>query len=525
MSKPFNLKRILIVAFIVLLAVLFTLEFGPGSPGATTQANEVIAHVGNKKIMLSDLLNAINPEMEPLLRNPDLAELVEGYYLNLLEQLVDATFLEQQAPREGIAISNAQLLAHLQQNQAFHKEGQFDPQTYQRLVQSNLGLSTVTYERELRANIARYKLQQFLDYLSYVSEEELYAEYTLVANKANVRFVRFSPAQLAFGLSAPTPQELAQFVTENAHRLEAFYQQNTHDYMEPERLRLRHMFIERLAKASDDTSPETEEPARQKAQALLLSLQQGAEFETLARESSEDLETKAKGGDLGWVEAHQLPPGLTNAVFNLKVGETSPVLETPRGYFIYRIEERTERHPKPLQDVQQDIALTLWTQQKSEQLAYAEAKKTLEALLQGKPLDALFPPASSELGNLLGTPFSHRPTSNKPEAVTTGLFAANHSSIPRLGDNSTLKNLIFQRTSPGPLPEIQRLGQDFLVMELIERQNPTQAGFEEEKHHLRETLQKNKALQTQAELLGQMKAHEQPKLFPEKLKKLSRPGS
>jgi len=526
MTKPFNIKRIIIVTFIVLLAVLFALEFGPGSRRSTAQeiASEVVAQVGTKKITLSDVLGAINPEMEPLLRNPELAELVKGYYANILEQLVDAAFLEQQAPREGIAVSNAQLLAHLQQNQAFHQDGQFNPSTYQKIVQANLGLTTVAYERELRANIARYTLQQLLQHVSYVSDEEIYAEYTQNAHQADVRFVRFSPAGLAMHVGAPTPKELAQFIEENSKTLEETYQQNIHDYQEPERLRLRHIFVERPANASDGVAPkEAAEAARTKAEALSASLQQGADFASLARESSEDLETKANGGDLGWVEAFQLPPLLANTVFAMKTGETSPPLETHRGYFIYRLEERKEPSQKPLQAVQQEMALSLWTQQKSAQKAYAQAQQALAELLKGKSLDALFPPAPAELGSLAS--FSPRPSQDKPVAVTTGLFGIAHPSIPKLGDNAALKNLIFQMTTPGPLREIQTLGQDFLVMEVIERQGPTEAGFERAKAGLRETLLKYRAQQTQADIVKHMKATEKPQLFLEKLNKLSNLGS
>jgi parvulin-like peptidyl-prolyl isomerase len=544
MSKPFNLKRVVIVSFIVLLAALFALEFGPGSRRNTVQeiSNEVLAHVGNKKITMDDILKAINPEMEPLLRNPELATLVEGYYLNMLEQLVESAFLEQQAPREGIAISNAELLAHLQQNQAFHKDGQFDAETYQRRVHANTGLTTVSYEKELRANIARYKLQQFLRQLSHVSDEETHAAYVRNAHKAELRFVRFSPAQMAAQMPKPTPKELDKFVAENLKALEEDYQKNIAEHMEPERLRLRHIFIERPADTSEpsdtaqndtaqnDTAQnniaqkEAEDAARKKAEALLASLQQGADFASLARSSSDDLETKTQGGDLGWVDALGLPPLLVNTVFGMKVGETSQLLETPRGYAIYRLEERSEAHPKPLQAVQQDIALRLWTQQKSEQQAQAEAKQALAALLQGKSLDALFPPMPAELGSLAS--FSQKPPADdKPTAVTTGLFSLNDASIPKLGDNSSLKNLLFQTTAPGPLPEIQTLGQDLLVVEVIERQTPTEAGFEQEKNNLRETLQNYRVQQTLSELVKQMKAKENLQLFPEKLKKLSAPAS
>ncbi|MCL2313624.1 MAG: hypothetical protein FWC28_00005, partial [Proteobacteria bacterium] len=194
-------------------------------------------------------------------------------------------------------------------------------------------------------------------------------------------------------------------------------------------------------------------------------------------------------------------------------------LETPRGYLIYKVEERSESQTKPLQTVQPQIALALWTQQKSEQLARIEAEKALANLLKGNSLDKLFPPSPTELGEL-STSLSQKPISNKPVAVSTGSFGANYLSIPQLGNNEILKNLIFQTTTPGPIHEIQTLGQDFLVLEVIERQHPSEEGFQQEKNKLRETFQNFRAQQTLPRLVQQMKAQKQLQLFPEKLKKL-----
>ncbi|MCL2011961.1 MAG: SurA N-terminal domain-containing protein [Cystobacterineae bacterium] len=527
MSKPFNFKRIAIFTFILVLAAVFTLEFGPGQRGTTAQkvSGEVVALVGNKKITLNDIRQNIDPETQQRLSSPELATFVEGYYLSILDRLVDAAFLEQQAPREGIAISNAELLAHLQQYPRFHKEGRFDPTTYQQqITQSRPGRTTVAFEQELRADMAREKLYQFLGHLGYVSEEEIHAEYLLSANKADVRFVRFSPAQLAVNIGKPTPKELSKFIEKNLKTLEEDYQKNIAEHTEPERLRLRQIFIERPASTPETTEPapkEADELARKKAEELWTALQQGADFASLARNSSEQLETKDKGGDMGWVEAPQLPPLLANTVFNMKVGETSSLLETQNGYFIYKIEERSESHPKPFPAVQQEIALRLWTQQKSEMLARTEAQKALAELLNGKPLELLFPPTPAELGQLGASLPPQQPAQEKPTAVSTGLFGINYSSIPKLGEDEALQRLIFQTTTPGPIREIQTLGNDLLVLEVLERQHPTEEGFQNEKNNLREILQKYRMQRAQAELIQQMKAQEQPQLFPEKLKRPS----
>ena len=58
------------------------------------------------------------------------------------------------------------------------------------------------------------------------------------------------------------------------------------------------------------------------AQNLETQLQQGAQFNTLARQFSQS-STAAQGGDMGWVHEGQLAPELDSALLKMKPGEIS----------------------------------------------------------------------------------------------------------------------------------------------------------------------------------------------------------
>jgi peptidyl-prolyl cis-trans isomerase C len=129
-------------------------------------------------------------------------------------------------------------------------------------------------------------------------------------------------------------------VTVPEEELKKYYAEHEKDFLVPQSARARHIYFV-LAK---DAGAEVKEKTRAKAEAVLKQLKEGADFAAVARASSEDADSAAKGGELGI-----LSPGKTNskefeqAVFALKASETSPVVETPFGYHIIRVDERTEQ--------------------------------------------------------------------------------------------------------------------------------------------------------------------------------------
>ncbi|MEO7084773.1 MAG: peptidylprolyl isomerase [Gemmatimonadaceae bacterium] len=91
-------------------------------------------------------------------------------------------------------------------------------------------------------------------------------------------------------------------------------------------------------------TPKAKEVARVKAESLLAQLKAGSDFEKLAKRESMDLLTKETGGDIGWTRRDQNIPEYNRWLFGsqfqapLSPGDLSPVVETPYGYFIIRVD-------------------------------------------------------------------------------------------------------------------------------------------------------------------------------------------
>ncbi|MDH3252360.1 MAG: peptidylprolyl isomerase [Ignavibacteria bacterium] len=80
--------------------------------------------------------------------------------------------------------------------------------------------------------------------------------------------------------------------------------------------------------------------ARAKLQELLDSLKMGVDFGDLARRHSEDPGSAKQGGELGLVRRGQFVKEFETAVFSLKEGEVSGIVETQFGFHIVQLLER-----------------------------------------------------------------------------------------------------------------------------------------------------------------------------------------
>lgn len=80
----------------------------------------------------------------------------------------------------------------------------------------------------------------------------------------------------------------------------------------------------------------------EKAKQVYERLQKGEDFATLAKEFSDDIATRDNGGDYGVAISQSdrnLPPQVIDALFRLKVGETSQIVNTGAGLEIIRLKE------------------------------------------------------------------------------------------------------------------------------------------------------------------------------------------
>jgi len=101
-------------------------------------------------------------------------------------------------------------------------------------------------------------------------------------------------------------------------------------------IRVRHILIQ-VASSEEDLTR-----AKKVALSLHERILKGEDFAKIAKSYSDDLDSKDKGGDLGFYPVDRLPPAFKDAVAVLKVGEVSDVVRTEYGFHILKLEGREE---------------------------------------------------------------------------------------------------------------------------------------------------------------------------------------
>ena len=115
---------------------------------------------------------------------------------------------------------------------------------------------------------------------------------------------------------------------------------------EGERVHARHILI-RVQGAPMPVRPGqkelTDAEALAKAQEVRKKLADGASFEQLARDDSDDATSGMNGGDLGFFGHNQMVPPFEQAAFALKPGELSDPVKSPFGYHIIKVEAKESK--------------------------------------------------------------------------------------------------------------------------------------------------------------------------------------
>ena len=159
--------------------------------------------------------------------------------------------------------------------------------------------------------------------------------------------------------------ELGSRVSVSERKIAKYYYANQKDFWEPVKARVRHILILTEKGLSVDKKKEKFFQAKE----ILGEVKRGKDFADAAKEYSEDI-SASEGGDVGFVEKGKMVPEFEKAVYSLKEGAISDIVETEYGYHIIKVEEILAGRTLPLKDVKNKIQFIL--SNKKQKLAYEE---------------------------------------------------------------------------------------------------------------------------------------------------------
>lgn len=314
----------------------------------------------------------------------------------VLRQLVDQRLQTIKAREAGLAPSKTQLV--MQISSLFQRNGKFDPELYARWLKSrqmtaNMAqkmfsdeIAAMSYAKMYRTNgeasraetdnIIRASEQQRVIRVAQISPDaflqkvkvseadakqyyDAHQDEFSIPERARVAYVVFS-ASSAMNLVSVTPQEV-----------QAYYHDHESDFSTPEQRRAAHILIPIPPKADAAAI----QKARAQAEAILKQVKRSpGKFAALAKKYSQDPGSAAKGGDLGFFGRGQMVKPFDDAVFSLKPGQISGLVQSQFGFHIIKLLAVHPAKQQPLDQVKSQIIRNLKMEKAGDMFAQMEDK-------------------------------------------------------------------------------------------------------------------------------------------------------
>jgi peptidyl-prolyl cis-trans isomerase D len=408
-------------------------------------------------------------------------ELAKQLNLNMGQQTIDKVIsdylIEREATRLGLAVG-PQEVSSVITTQIFG--GKFDAAAYANFLR-RIGMTSQAFEERVRLDALRQAFTAILRSASIASQTEARAALRRDETSFHVEYVEFDPAQVLTQVKEPSEEELQKYLDSNTTRfeqserarfeyvaldpnkfldlvkvspedVELYYTDNQSDFMRPEALKVRHVQLNYAKSAS----PQEMASVKEKAQQVQAKAAAGEPFESLVLQYSDDITTKALGGDLGWLNRGKMDKAFDAVVFKQKVAGLAPMVETDYGFHIVYVDAYREPAAKELAEVRAEIETLL---KKQEAPAYT-AEKAHELFEQWKKSDLSLSDFAKQHSLVAASTKGLLSQEADPEAGLKGLSAAvidnpeEQKQLIDIGEKSVLVSILEFRPT-----EVPSLGQ------------------------------------------------------------------
>ncbi len=377
------------VLWAVVLAFVVTIFYSWGVRSSSGPTRSEVATILGEPVGIQEfqrVQNTLYQTYRNFFRNQPNLDLREQFNFRemALEQIARRRLLLQMARENGLVVTDAELYDRIAGMPAFQDAGRFDAARYQAVLRSQVPpIPVQRFEEEQRQALLIEKMQRLVQDGVRLTDAELEAAYRHEHERIAVRYVTLvsslfedqvpvtdedvkayyethrsayrEPERRKIRYVAVSPARFQATVDVSDTDIDAYYQTHQEAFRREEQVRARHI----LFKVDAQASPEEDTAIRARAERALEELQAGADFAVLAKEYSEDPASAERGGDLGFFSRGQMVEAFEETAFTLDVGELSPLVRTPFGYHIIRVEDKTEAEVKPLIEVRQEVIAKL----------------------------------------------------------------------------------------------------------------------------------------------------------------------
>jgi peptidyl-prolyl cis-trans isomerase D len=495
-----NLRWVLIAIIFIIAGglLVYLIPMGDMGTGLPTQITGNVARVGSESVSAREFQAAFNNVLRNMNRGDIPVDLIRamGYDRTILNQLIMDRVATSEARRLGLSVSDEEVSNTILENPMFRdSQGNFiGKANYASFLERN-DLTVAQYENDTRTLLLQNKLRTLVTASVGVSDNEVEEEYRNQNEKATLDYFVIEPNRLEPQVTA-SEQELKDHYEKNkatynvSEKRQAkylffnsinlgkqdpptdaelldYYNQHTGEFRTAESVTAQQI----LFKANVKTPPAEVEQIQERARAILERARKGEDFDALARQFSEDA-SGARGGHTGLIRRGEMAEEFEKAVFAVSPGSISDVVRTANGFHIIKVNDKQNERTRTLEEVKALIIPTLQLQKGERKASDLSQQAALEAV-RSKDINAT---AQKLGGEVKDTPLLER-----------------GDPIPGLGPSPDFMNQLFSLREKGDFGSAIGTPVGYVVVMLVDKQDPHPASFEEAKDRLVGDVKSQKA--------------------------------
>lgn len=351
-----------------------------------------VATVNGQDITEREFLRVVQIESQNRLsrmERPDPSLLNEDQIrTDVLQRLIEERVLAQDADRQGLALSDADIDSLITQMPQFQVNGQFSRDQFVAAVR-NIGMGVGEFREAIRKQTVVNQIGAGIA-ASGIAIRENIARLIQIQNQTRDFRVLDIPASAVASEVAVTPEDI-----------QAFYDDNPGLFQQPEQVDVSYIVLSLDALAKDIDISDEELRAYYKRQeadlaqeerrashillednadtdSTLATIQQrladGEAFSALAEEFSIDTISAEQGGDLGFAGRDVYDPAFENALFSLQEGEISEPVRSSFGTHLIRLEGVRRSDVPALEDVAEALRAELSRERAGDEFSQARTQ-------------------------------------------------------------------------------------------------------------------------------------------------------
>lgn len=361
-DKAKGILGIIIVAFLALVFGLWGI--GDYLTGAT---EKFVAKVDGVEITQSQFDQGLarqRQRMEQMFQGkiPDSPIMQQRMKEQVVEQLIIQQVMQKMVTDEGYRIADVVLAQKIKNMKAFQQDGAFDNNSYHAIVQSQ-GMGVKEFENLFRNDLAVQQLQDAVTRSSIIGQSELNILNQIQQQSRDINYLQIDdisflsdinvnddqvkeyfelngarykhPEMVSISYVELTTDDMAKNIPVDEEAVRQLYDDYVASLSSKEQRKARHI----LVALATDADADIQEQKKALADDLLIRINKGESFESLAKEHSEDPGSASSGGELGWVSKGMMVPAFEAALFKLEKGQVSDVVKSNFGYHIIRFDD------------------------------------------------------------------------------------------------------------------------------------------------------------------------------------------